>query len=31
MATKPKYATLALEDGLVFYGTAFGADKDGYG
>jgi carbamoyl-phosphate synthase small subunit len=26
-----KQATLALEDGSVFYGTAFGADKDGYG
>jgi carbamoyl-phosphate synthase small subunit len=28
---KPKPATLALEDGEVFYGQAFGADKDGFG
>ncbi len=26
-----KLATLALEDGALFYGTAFGAAKDGYG
>src|SRR5690349_11391822 len=29
--TKKRYATLALEDGLVFYGTAFGAAVDSYG
>ena len=28
---KKRFATLALEDGLVFYGTAFGAAADGYG
>jgi carbamoyl-phosphate synthase small subunit len=31
MAIKQKFATLALEDGAVFYGSAFGADKGGYG
>ena len=30
MPTK-RYATLALEDGEVFYGTAFGAPVEGYG
>jgi carbamoyl-phosphate synthase small subunit len=28
---KNRIATLALEDGLVFYGTAFGAEVDSYG
>jgi carbamoyl-phosphate synthase small subunit len=31
MGLRQKAATLALEDGPVFYGTAFGADKDGFG
>jgi carbamoyl-phosphate synthase small subunit len=31
MMTKKTFATLALEDGEVFYGTAFGAPVDGHG